>query len=77
MSGLAEQYEQEQMRLSEQVKSLSEHVRGFTSELREELTQYQMWANSLEEQQHLFDAHVNALTDAYNNLVNLLDEQAQ
>ena len=28
VSGLAEQYEQEQMRLSDQVKSLSEHVRG-------------------------------------------------
>ena len=59
VSGLAEQYEQEQMRLSEQVKSLSEHVRGFTSELREDLTQYQTWANSLAEQQHLFDGHVN------------------
>ena len=68
-SKLAEQYAQEQQRLSGQVASLGEHVQRLAAQYAREQKAHIEWASTLMEQQQQLGAHVTILTNEYEALL--------
>ena len=74
LSKLAEQYAQDQKRLTGQVEHLEEQVWQLVSQQDAELNGYIGWSKNMREQQEILSAHVEKLAKAYNELARLLDE---